>query len=102
MKCVSNIGDVVDDEECNMKFWLNDIENCDMGFCVKSWFFIEWSERCLVECGVGVWICLVVCMINYVSSLFLEGCGNNWLVEVILCDNGFCMGKVEWFVGSWS
>ncbi|XP_069621983.1 thrombospondin type-1 domain-containing protein 4 isoform X2 [Ranitomeya imitator] len=45
VKCVSNIGDVVDDEECNMKLRPNDIENCDMGPCAKSWFLTEWSDR---------------------------------------------------------
>lgn len=45
MKCVSNLGDVVDDEECNMKLRPNDIENCDMGPCAKSWFLTEWSDR---------------------------------------------------------
>lgn len=45
MKCVSNIGDVVDDGECNMKLRPNDVENCDMGPCAKSWFLTEWSER---------------------------------------------------------
>ena len=45
VKCVSNIGDVVDDEECNMKLRPNDLENCDMGPCAKSWFLTEWSER---------------------------------------------------------
>lgn len=45
VKCVSNIGDVVDDEECNMKLRPNDIENCDMGTCAKSWFLTEWSDR---------------------------------------------------------
>lgn len=51
MKCVSNIGDVVDDEECNMKLRPNDIENCDMGPCAKSWFLTEWSERVSVTVG---------------------------------------------------
>lgn len=45
MKCVSNLGDIVDDEECNMKLRPNDIENCDMGPCAKSWFLTEWSDR---------------------------------------------------------
>lgn len=45
VKCVSNIGDVVHDEECNMKLRPGDIENCDMGPCAKSWFLTEWSER---------------------------------------------------------
>lgn len=51
MKCVSNIGDVVDDEECNMKLRPNDIENCDMGPCAKSWFLTEWSERVSARAG---------------------------------------------------
>ncbi|KAG3262180.1 thrombospondin type-1 domain-containing protein 4 isoform X2 [Ictidomys tridecemlineatus] len=102
VKCVSNIGDVVDDEECNMKLRPNDIENCDMGPCAKSWFLTEWSERCSAECGVGVRTRSVVCMTNHVSSLPLEGCGNNRPAEATPCDNGPCTGKVEWFAGSWS
>lgn len=102
MKCVSNIGDVVHDEECNMKLRPNDIENCDMGPCAKSWFLTEWSERCSAECGAGVRTRPVVCMTNHVSSLPLEGCGNNRPAEATPCDNGPCTGKVEWFAGSWS
>ncbi|XP_037689454.1 thrombospondin type-1 domain-containing protein 4 [Choloepus didactylus] len=102
VKCVSNIGDVVDDEECNMKLRPNDIENCDMGPCAKSWFLTEWSERCSAECGAGVRTRSVVCMTNHVSSLPLEGCGNNRPAEATACDNGPCTGKVEWFAGSWS
>ncbi|ERE74889.1 thrombospondin type-1 domain-containing protein 4 [Cricetulus griseus] len=102
VKCVSNIGDIVDDQECNMKLRPNDIENCDMGPCAKSWFLTEWSERCSAECGAGVRTRSVVCMTNHVSSLPLEGCGNNRPAETTPCDNGPCTGKVEWFAGSWS
>ncbi|KAH1183622.1 thrombospondin type-1 domain-containing protein 4 isoform X1 [Mauremys mutica] len=102
VKCVSNLGDIVDDEECNMKLRPNDIENCDMGPCAKSWFLTEWSDRCSAECGAGVRTRSVVCMTNHVSSLPLEGCGNNRPFETIPCDNGPCVGKVEWFAGSWS
>ncbi|XP_032325104.1 LOW QUALITY PROTEIN: thrombospondin type-1 domain-containing protein 4 [Camelus ferus] len=102
VKCVSNLGDVVDDEECNMKLRPSDIENCDMGPCAKSWFLTEWSERCSAECGAGVRTRAVVCMTNHVSSLPLEGCGNNRPAEAAPCDNGPCTGKVEWFAGSWS
>ncbi|XP_028717823.1 thrombospondin type-1 domain-containing protein 4 isoform X2 [Peromyscus leucopus] len=101
VKCVSNIGDVVHDEECNMKLRPSDIENCDMGPCAKSWFLTEWSERCSAECGAGVRTRSVVCMTNHVSSLPLEGCGNNRPAETTPCDNGPCAGKVEWFAGSW-
>ncbi|XP_075431936.1 thrombospondin type-1 domain-containing protein 4 isoform X2 [Ascaphus truei] len=102
VKCISNIGDIVDDEECNMKLRPIDIENCDMGPCAKSWFLTEWSDRCSAECGEGVRTRSVVCMTNHISSLPLEGCGNNRLPETITCDNGPCEGKVEWFSGAWS
>ncbi|XP_061451151.1 thrombospondin type-1 domain-containing protein 4 isoform X3 [Rhineura floridana] len=102
VKCVSNLGDVVDDEECNMKLRPNDIENCDMGPCAKSWFLTEWSDRCSAECGSGVRTRSVICMTNHISSLPLEGCGHNRPSETTPCDNGPCLGKVEWFAGSWS
>ncbi|XP_063305191.1 thrombospondin type-1 domain-containing protein 4 isoform X1 [Pelobates fuscus] len=102
VKCVSNIGDVVDDEECNMKLRPIDIENCDMGACARSWFLTEWSDRCSAECGEGVRTRSVVCLSNHISSLPLEGCGNNRPPETTKCDNGPCDGKVEWFMGSWS
>ncbi|XP_072837751.2 thrombospondin type-1 domain-containing protein 4 isoform X1 [Pogona vitticeps] len=102
VKCVSNLGDVVDDEECNMKLRPNDIENCDLGPCAKSWFLTEWSDRCSAECGSGVRTRSVVCMTNHISSLPLEGCGHNRPPETTPCNNGPCLGKVEWFAGSWS
>lgn len=43
--CVSNVGDFVPDEECNMNLRPIDAENCDMGACAKSWFFTEWGSR---------------------------------------------------------
>nr|XP_033775757.1 thrombospondin type-1 domain-containing protein 4 isoform X1 [Geotrypetes seraphini]XP_033775758.1 thrombospondin type-1 domain-containing protein 4 isoform X1 [Geotrypetes seraphini]XP_033775759.1 thrombospondin type-1 domain-containing protein 4 isoform X1 [Geotrypetes seraphini] len=102
VKCISNIGDIVDDEECNMKLRPTDIENCDMGSCAKSWFLTDWSDGCSVECGEGVRTRSVVCLTNHISSLPLEGCGNSKPSDTISCDNGPCQGKVEWFTGSWS
>ncbi|XP_012867367.1 PREDICTED: thrombospondin type-1 domain-containing protein 4 [Dipodomys ordii] len=102
VRCVSNLGDVVDDEECNMKVRPGDIENCDAGPCARSWFLTEWSERCSAECGAGVRTRSVLCMTSHVSSLPLEGCGNNRPAEATPCDHGPCTGKVEWFSGSWS
>ncbi|XP_069078460.1 thrombospondin type-1 domain-containing protein 4 isoform X2 [Pleurodeles waltl] len=102
VKCISNIGDIVDDEECNMKLRPEDIENCDMGTCAKSWFLTEWSDTCSAECGEGVRTRTVVCMTNHISSLPLEGCGNNRPSGTMVCDNGPCQGKVEWFAGSWN
>lgn len=35
-----------------MKLRPNDIENCDMGPCAKSWFLTEWSDR--VRLGIFI------------------------------------------------
>ena len=45
MRCVSNVGDFVPDEECNMNLRPVDVENCDRGPCAKSWFYTEWGDR---------------------------------------------------------
>lgn len=58
--------------------------------------------QCSAECGDGIRTRSVVCMTNHVSSLPLEGCGNNRPSETTPCNNGPCAGKVEWFAGSWS
>ncbi|XP_058850871.1 thrombospondin type-1 domain-containing protein 4-like isoform X1 [Acipenser ruthenus] len=102
VRCVSNVGDFVDDEECNMKLRPNDIENCDMGPCAKSWFFTEWGNRCSADCGVGVRSRSVLCMTNHISSLPLEGCGHERPADAMACNNGPCESQVQWFAGSWS
>lgn len=52
MHCVSNVGDFVPDEECNMNLRPVDVENCDMGACAKSWFYTEWGNRVGVRATV--------------------------------------------------
>ncbi|KAF3832308.1 hypothetical protein F7725_025973, partial [Dissostichus mawsoni] len=76
VRCVSNVGDFVPDEECNMNLRPVDVENCDMGSCAKSWFYTEWGNRCSAECGMGVRTRGVLCLTNLVSGLPLEGCGS--------------------------
>ncbi|KAJ8249030.1 hypothetical protein GJAV_G00230420 [Gymnothorax javanicus] len=102
VRCVSNVGDFVADEECNMKLRPNDVENCDMGPCAKSWFFSDWSSQCSADCGMGVQTRSVLCLTNQVSSLPLEGCGQERPPEAQACNNGPCHSRVEWFTGQWS
>ncbi|XP_066541314.1 thrombospondin type-1 domain-containing protein 4 [Hoplias malabaricus] len=99
--CVSNVGDFVEDEECNMKLRPSDLENCDMGPCAKSWFHTDWSNRCSAECGMGVRSRNVVCLMNHVSSLPLEGCGPERPQEAEACNSGPCESRIEWFTGPW-
>ncbi|XP_022535551.2 thrombospondin type-1 domain-containing protein 4 isoform X2 [Astyanax mexicanus] len=101
VRCVSNVGDFVEDEECNMKLRPSDAENCDMGPCAKSWFHTDWANRCSAECGMGVRSRSVVCLINHISSLPLEGCGSERPPEVQACNNRPCESRTEWFTGPW-
>uniref|UniRef100_A0A669F6P1 Thrombospondin type 1 domain containing 4 n=1 Tax=Oreochromis niloticus TaxID=8128 RepID=A0A669F6P1_ORENI len=100
--CVSNVGDFVPDEECNMNLRPNDVENCDMGTCAKSWFYTEWGNRCSAECGMGVRTRGVLCLTNQISSLPLEGCGSERPADSQVCNNGPCENRIEWFTGPWS
>ncbi|XP_048025061.1 thrombospondin type-1 domain-containing protein 4-like isoform X1 [Megalobrama amblycephala] len=100
--CVSNVGDIVEDEECNMKLRPSDMENCDAGPCTKSWFFSEWSAQCSADCGMGVRTRGVLCLSNHISSLPLEGCGSERPAEAQPCNNGPCESRTEWFTGPWS
>nr|XP_046267554.1 thrombospondin type-1 domain-containing protein 4-like isoform X3 [Scatophagus argus] len=102
VRCVSNVGDFVPDEECNMNLRPVDVENCDMGACAKSWFYTEWGNRCSAECGMGVRTRGVLCLTNHISSLPLEGCGNERPADSQVCNNGPCENRIEWFTGPWS
>ncbi|XP_048825269.1 thrombospondin type-1 domain-containing protein 4-like isoform X1 [Brienomyrus brachyistius] len=102
VRCISNAGDFVADEECNMKLRPSDTENCDMGPCAKSWFFTEWGSRCSADCGFGVKTRGVLCLTNHVSSLPLDGCGPERPPESQVCNNGPCENQIEWFTGQWS
>ncbi|XP_055777466.1 thrombospondin type-1 domain-containing protein 4-like [Salvelinus fontinalis] len=100
--CVSNVGDFVSDEECNMKLRPSDNENCDMGPCAKSWFFTEWGNKCSAECGMGIRTRGVLCLTNHISSLPLEGCGHERPTDSQVCNPGPCESRIEWFTAPWS
>ncbi|XP_023809418.1 thrombospondin type-1 domain-containing protein 4 [Oryzias latipes] len=102
VRCVSNVGDFVSDEECNMNLRPIDMENCDMGACAKSWFYTEWGDKCSAECGMGVKTRGVLCLTNHISSLPLEGCGSERPADSRVCNNGPCENRIEWFTGPWS
>ncbi|KAF6726253.1 Thrombospondin type-1 domain-containing protein 4 [Oryzias melastigma] len=102
VRCVSNVGDFVPDEECNMNLRPIDMENCDMGACAKSWFYTEWGNKCSAECGMGVRTRGVLCLKNQISSLPLEGCGSERPADSQVCNNGPCENRIEWFTGPWS
>ncbi|KAJ8410996.1 hypothetical protein AAFF_G00180310 [Aldrovandia affinis] len=101
VRCVDNLGDVVTDEECNMRLRPEDVQNCDAGPCARSWFFTPWSDRCSAECGEGMRSRAVVCLMSHVGSLPLDGCGDEKPEELTPCDIGPCQHKLEWYTGPW-
>lgn len=50
--CVSNQGDVENNEECNTNLKPESLQNCDMGACARSWFTSLWSQRVTHKCVV--------------------------------------------------
>uniref|UniRef100_A0A8C8F5X6 PLAC domain-containing protein n=1 Tax=Oncorhynchus tshawytscha TaxID=74940 RepID=A0A8C8F5X6_ONCTS len=100
--CVSNMGDFVSNEECNMNLRPSDNENCDMGPCAKSWFFTDWGNKCSAECGMGIRTRGVLCLTNHISSLPLEGCGHERPTDSQVCNHGPCESRIEWFTAPWS
>ncbi|KAM4583565.1 thrombospondin type-1 domain-containing protein 4 [Odontesthes bonariensis] len=99
--CLSNQGDVDDDEECNVSLKPETLQNCDMGVCARSWFTSLWSQRCSAECGRGNKTRTVMCLIDHMTDLPLDGCEGDRPSEVTSCDSGPCQNELEWYTGPW-
>ncbi|XP_053710847.1 thrombospondin type-1 domain-containing protein 4 [Synchiropus splendidus] len=100
--CVSNQGEVEEDQECNMNLKPDALENCDMGACARSWFTSLWSEKCSATCGKGAQTRRAVCLRNHVSDLPLDSCDGERPLEEKPCDSGPCQKRLEWYSGPWS
>ncbi|XP_071359284.1 thrombospondin type-1 domain-containing protein 4 [Trachinotus anak] len=100
--CLSNQGDVEEDEECNMNLKPDTLQNCDMGACARSWFTSLWSQRCSAECGMGNRTRTAVCLMDHVTDLPLDNCEGERPPELTFCDSGPCQNRLEWYTGPWS
>ncbi|XP_056136532.1 thrombospondin type-1 domain-containing protein 4 [Lampris incognitus] len=100
--CVSDQGDVEEDEECNVGLKPDTLQNCDMGACARSWFTSLWSQRCSAECGTGSRTRMAVCLMDHTTSLPLDSCEGERPSEVTSCDSGPCQNRIEWYTGPWS
>ncbi|CAJ1052152.1 thrombospondin type-1 domain-containing protein 4-like [Xyrichtys novacula] len=99
--CMSNQGDVEDDEECNMNLKPDNLQNCDMGACARSWFTSLWSQQCSAGCGQGNRTREIVCLMDHVTDLPLGSCEGERPPEVTSCDSGPCKDRHEWYTGPW-
>ncbi|KAG7238371.1 hypothetical protein INR49_030878 [Caranx melampygus] len=77
--CLSNQGDVEDDEECNMKL----------------------KPDCSAECGRGNRTRTAICLMDHVTDLPLGNCEGERPPEVMFCDSGPCQNQLEWYTGPW-
>uniref|UniRef100_UPI003AAA4393 thrombospondin type-1 domain-containing protein 4 n=1 Tax=Centroberyx gerrardi TaxID=166262 RepID=UPI003AAA4393 len=99
--CVSDQGDVEEDEECNMGLKPDTLQNCDMGACARSWFTSLWSQRCSTECGKGNRTRTAMCLMDHVTDLPLDSCEGERPPEMTSCDSGPCQKRLEWYTGPW-
>ncbi|XP_028284308.1 thrombospondin type-1 domain-containing protein 4 [Parambassis ranga] len=101
--CLSNQGDVEDDQECNMNLKPDTLQNCDTGPCARSWFTSLWSQRCSAECGRGNRTRAVVCLmdVTHETDLPLGRCEGERPPEVTSCESGPCQNQLEWYTGPW-
>uniref|UniRef100_A0A8C4SA58 PLAC domain-containing protein n=1 Tax=Erpetoichthys calabaricus TaxID=27687 RepID=A0A8C4SA58_ERPCA len=102
VRCISNQGSVVNDRECNVQLQPISSETCDMGHCVRSWFFSNWNNMCSAECGTGVQRRSVVCLSNYPNGQSDQGCSGTRPPDLRACNGGPCEPTTRWFTGPWS
>uniref|UniRef100_UPI00398E87E1 thrombospondin type-1 domain-containing protein 4-like isoform X3 n=1 Tax=Pristiophorus japonicus TaxID=55135 RepID=UPI00398E87E1 len=74
---------------------------CQMKICSEWQIRTEWSS-CSVECGEGMRSRSVICLNNHISSLPLEGCGNERPSDTMRCGTTLCGSHIQWFTGHWS
>ncbi|OCT69063.1 ADAMTS-like protein 4 [Xenopus laevis] len=102
VRCVSNQGDEVGDGECSNRLRPRTNEVCDMGPCVRSWFYNEWSPICSAECGTGIQRRSVFCLSSSPTDESQESCGGSKPSDMRVCNSGPCERIIKWYTGPWS
>lgn len=128
VRCVSEQGGVVSDNECNSRLRPQGSEECNMGPCVTNWYFTDWSNtvsnthtqkgtssscdpqhdlplpQCSAQCGPGVQKREVVCLTR--GGVRDGGGGGDCVadkpMEMKACNRGLCVPTFLWYSSSWS
>ncbi|XP_062897718.1 thrombospondin type-1 domain-containing protein 4 [Mobula hypostoma] len=101
IRCVSNQGDVVGEDECSGKQKPTESEACDMGPCVSAWFHTNWGSQCSVACGVGVQKRTVLCLADGVKEQKPGNCEGPRPADTRACTRENCHSQVRWFTSPW-
>lgn len=104
VRCVTDQGSIVNDQECSTRVRPQGSEECNMGPCVTNWYFTDWSKACSAQCGPGVQKREVVCLTR---GGIREGEGGGDCVgdkpaEMKACNGGPCMPRSMWYSSPWT
>ncbi|XP_041844598.1 thrombospondin type-1 domain-containing protein 4 [Melanotaenia boesemani] len=105
VRCVSDQGSIVNDNECNSGLRPQGSEECNMGPCVTNWYFNDWSKTCSAQCGPGVQKREVVCLTK--GGVREGGGGGGDCVaerpaEMKACNKGPCVPTAMWYSSPWT
>ncbi|MEQ2272578.1 hypothetical protein XENORESO_000987 [Xenotaenia resolanae] len=105
VRCISDQGSIVNDNECNSRLRPDGSEECNMGPCVTNWYFTEWSNTCSAQCGPGVQRREVVCLTR--GGVTEGGGGGGDCVaekpsEMKACNRGLCVPVTMWYSSPWT
>lgn len=105
VRCVSDQGGVVNDQECNSRLRPQGDEECNMGPCVTNWYFTTWSPTCSASCGPGVQRREVVCLTRGGAREGGGGggdCVGEKPAEMKACNGGPCEPTASWYSSPWT
>ncbi|XP_063001780.1 ADAMTS-like protein 4 [Elgaria multicarinata webbii] len=102
VRCVSNHGDLLRDGDCPGNHRPKTSEACDMGPCVRTWFYSDWSNTCSAECGTGIQRRSVVCLSSNANGPAEENCAGTKPADMRACNGGPCQRVTRWYRGPWS
>uniref|UniRef100_A0ABM5F3Z8 ADAMTS-like protein 4 isoform X2 n=1 Tax=Pogona vitticeps TaxID=103695 RepID=A0ABM5F3Z8_9SAUR len=102
VRCVSNEGTLLRDSDCPSNNRPETSEACDVGPCVRTWFYSDWSNTCSAECGTGIQRRSVVCLSSDADGEAEENCAGAKPAEMRACSGGPCRRVARWYSGPWS
>ncbi|XP_044305258.1 ADAMTS-like protein 4 isoform X3 [Varanus komodoensis] len=102
VRCVSNQGDLLHDGDCPRNHRPKTSEACNMGPCVRTWFFSDWSNTCSAECGTGIQRRSVLCLSSNANGQEEENCAGTKPADMRACNGGPCQRVARWYQGPWS
>ncbi|XP_061461638.1 ADAMTS-like protein 4 [Rhineura floridana] len=102
VRCISNHGDLLRDSDCPGNHRPKTSEACDMGPCVRTWFYSDWSNTCSAECGTGIQRRSVVCLSSNANGQEEENCAGTKPADMRACNGGPCQRVTQWYRGPWS